>query len=283
MASLRTLLILGRVSNLPTVWSNCIAGWWLGGGGNFKKLPWLLLGTTLLYIGGMFLNDAFDAKFDQAYRKERPIPSGKISLDAVWRWSWVLLGIGSMILILQGRTTGILSVVLLFCIVIYDITHKATELAPVLMGACRLILYLVAASCGTEGVTGWSVWCGLALMSYIVGLSFIARVESRPGALALWPLIFLSAPVVLALLMNAGNYFKSAVLLSVILALWILRCARPIFSHAQRDIGRAVTGLLAGIVLVDLLAVTSFPAHQVWIFPALFLATHFSQRFIPAS
>ena len=27
MASFRTFLTLGRVSNLPTVWSNCLAGW----------------------------------------------------------------------------------------------------------------------------------------------------------------------------------------------------------------------------------------------------------------
>ena len=33
MAKLRTLLVLGRVSNLPTVWSNCFAGWLLAGGG----------------------------------------------------------------------------------------------------------------------------------------------------------------------------------------------------------------------------------------------------------
>ena len=76
---LRTLLILGRVSNLPTVWSNCLAGWWLGGGGNFWKLPFLLLGMSLLYTGGMFLNDAFDEEFDRQRRAERPIPTGKIS------------------------------------------------------------------------------------------------------------------------------------------------------------------------------------------------------------
>src|SRR2546429_470557 len=51
---LRTLLVLGRVSNLPTVWSNCLAGWWLGGGGNIDKLPFLLEGATFLYTGGMF-------------------------------------------------------------------------------------------------------------------------------------------------------------------------------------------------------------------------------------
>ena len=28
----RAWLVLSRGSNLPTVWSNCLAGWWLGGG-----------------------------------------------------------------------------------------------------------------------------------------------------------------------------------------------------------------------------------------------------------
>ena len=72
--ALRALLVLGRVSNLPTVWSNCLAAWWLAGGGTVERLPFLLLGATLLYTGGMFLNDAFDADFDNQYRKERPIP-----------------------------------------------------------------------------------------------------------------------------------------------------------------------------------------------------------------
>src|SRR3954467_13369572 len=80
----RTLLILGRTSNLPTVWSNCLAGWLLAGGGNAHNLFPLLLGATLLYVGGMYLNDAFDAAFDAQYRRERPIPSGAISLSAVW-------------------------------------------------------------------------------------------------------------------------------------------------------------------------------------------------------
>src|SRR5256885_13326506 len=84
MSLLRTLLILGRISNLPTVWSNCLAGWWLGGGGNSHKLPWLFCGVTLLYIGGMFLNDAFDADFDRAHRQGRPIPFAKNTLAAAF-------------------------------------------------------------------------------------------------------------------------------------------------------------------------------------------------------
>src|SRR5476649_1795380 len=91
---LRTLLVLGRVSNLPTVWSNCLAGWWLGGGGNYRKLPLLLLGLSALYIGGMYLNDAFDEDFDRQRRPERPIPSGKISAARVWRFGFGQLGLG---------------------------------------------------------------------------------------------------------------------------------------------------------------------------------------------
>ena len=75
----RTLLNLGRVSNLPTIWSNCLAGWWLSGGGNYWKLPLLLLGASALYTGGMFLNDAFDVDFDRQRRSTRPIPSGAIT------------------------------------------------------------------------------------------------------------------------------------------------------------------------------------------------------------
>src|SRR6059058_5699428 len=90
----RTLLDLGRVSNLPTVWSNCLAGWWLGGGRHAEKLPFLFLGAALLYVGGMFLNDAFDAVFDRQYRPERPIPSGHITRSTVWKWGlyWLVLG-----------------------------------------------------------------------------------------------------------------------------------------------------------------------------------------------
>src|SRR5438094_889537 len=75
----RTLLMLGRVSNLPTVWSNCLAGWLLGGGGLALRFVLLCVGATCLYIGGMYLNDAFDFEFDRAFRRERPIPSVAIS------------------------------------------------------------------------------------------------------------------------------------------------------------------------------------------------------------
>src|SRR6266478_6104245 len=116
---LRALLVLGRASNLPTVWSNCLAGWTLGGGGESGRLALLAAGATFLYVGGMYLNDAFDAQFDLQHRPERPIPSGAISAAAVWKWglSWLLVGLISLSGL--GKLTTVLAVLLATSILIY--------------------------------------------------------------------------------------------------------------------------------------------------------------------
>ncbi len=283
MPSLRTLLVLGRTSNLPTVWSNCLAAWWLGGGGDFKKLFLLLAGATLLYLGGMFLNDAFDADFDAQYKRERPIPSGAVSRKAVWENGFGLLAAGLGCLFFLGLTTSILAVALAVCILIYDAVHKLITVSPVLMAGCRFFLYLVAASTGADGVTGWAVWCGLALAAYIVGLSYLARQESRPGVLRYWPCLFLAAPIGLALIMNADRYLQNALWVSAVVALWTIRNLRYTFGGAERNIGRTVSGLLAGIVWVDLLAAVNVPREIAPIFVALFLLALLFQRFVPAT
>jgi 4-hydroxybenzoate polyprenyltransferase len=285
MQKLRNLLILGRASNLPTVWSNCLAGWWLGSKDwdiETKPLPLLLAGAALLYIGGMFLNDAFDANFDAQFRRERPIPSGAISERAVWLTGFALLAAGLVCLAFLGITTAILGTLLVACIVLYDAVHKMITVSPVLMAACRFILYLVAASTGSGGVTGAAVWCGLALGAYIVGLSYVAGKESTRMAVRYWPCVFLGAPVALAMFMNTGDYLKDALLLSAVLGLWMVRQLRRTFG-TERNIGRTVSGLLAGIPLVDLLAVPDVPHSFAAVFLALFLLALLFQRFIPAT
>src|SRR5258706_13541584 len=98
MSKLRALLVLGRVSNLPTVWSNCLAAWLLGGDGGWSMLVWICAAATLVYSGGMYLNDAFDVEFDRAYRRERPIPSGAISPGAVWAVGGMMLAAGALLM-----------------------------------------------------------------------------------------------------------------------------------------------------------------------------------------
>lgn len=282
MPRLRTLLVLARASNLPTVWSNCLAGWWLGGHTNAHTLPFLFLGTTLLYIGGMYLNDAVDVTFDALHRKERPIPSGAIALGTVWKLAllWFALGLGCLFCV--GSLTGGLGLALFACILFYDAVHKLIALSPLLMGACRFFVYLVAASINGP-VGGWAVWCGLALGAYIVGLSFLAKRESARGPTRYWPMALLALPIVLAFLMNTGMYRNSAAILSLVLGLWILRSVRSMLWALDRNIGRAVAGLLAGIVFVDWLAVADAPRITGIIFLALFGLAILFQRFVPAT
>jgi len=280
---LRTLLVLGRVSNLPTVWSNCLAGWWLGGGGNVWKLPFLLAGVSALYTGGMFLNDAFDAAFNRQRHSSRPVLSVGISLAAVWRWSFALLGLGAISLAVLGKTTGVLSLALLACIIIYDATHKAVTASPWLLGLCRFWIYVIAGSTGAWGVNGGPIWCGTVLAIYVAGLDSLARRKSFRGPVPYWPLLLLAAPVFLAMLMNTGPAREDAMLLSLVLVLWVARCARTFFQPGEANVGRIASGLLAGIVVVDWLAVAPLLSHNVSIivFPPLFGATFLLQRYVP--
>jgi 4-hydroxybenzoate polyprenyltransferase len=280
----RTLLILGRASNLPTVWSNCLAGWWLSGGGNYWKLLLLLFGISALYIGGMFLNDAFDVDFDRQRRPSRPIPSGTITEEWVWIYGWILLALGILLLIFCGKVTGMLAVILAICIVIYDAAHKVITASPWLMGLCRFWVYVIAGTIGQYGLSGWSIWGGAALAFYIVGLSYVARRESFRGPIPFWPLLFLAVPIGLAMLMDPGHWRKPAIWMSAVLVVWIIRCVRTVFFGGEIMVVRIVSGLLAGIVLVDWLAVApQCPIVLDVIFALLFAATLASQRFIPGT
>ena len=282
---LRTLLVLGRVSNLPTVWSNCLAGWWLGGGENYWKLPFLLLGVSALYTGGMFLNDAFDADFDRQRRPERPIPSGKISDQFVWRWGFAQLVAGIFLLLFCGQMAAGAAFFLALFILLYNFSHKFFTAAPWLMGACRFWVYVIAGAAGAWGLNGWPILCGVALAIYIAGLSYVARRESYRGPVPFWPLLLLATPVILSLAMNTGSYRLRAIFISAVLILWTGYCVRAIFIGAVSNVGIIVSNLLAGIVLVDWIAVA--PQISLWLGAAVFLSlfglTKWLQKFVPAT
>ncbi len=277
--SSRAFLALSRVSHLPTVWSNCLAGWWLGGGGNHQALPFLFAGATFLYLGGAFLNDAFDADYDRQYRRTRPIPSGAISPDAALRWGLTWMALGALSLLWLGQVSGGLALALAACILLYNTIHRLVTFSPVLLGLCRSLLYPIAASTAADGVTGWSLWCGLALGAYVAGLGFIARWENGRAPLSYWPLPLLAIPVLLALVMDTGRYREDGLLLAAVLLLWTLRCLRQTLWSAERKVDSTVAGLVAGIALVDWLAVADAPRALSAVFIACFLVTHLLQSF----
>lgn len=231
----------------------------------------------------MFLNDAFDVEFDRQYRKERPIPAGVIGLKAVWVWGVGWLAMGACCLAWSGPITGTLGVALAVCIVLYDAVHKRVSFGPVLMGLCRFLLYLVAASIAANGLTPKAINSAIALFAYIIGLSYVARRESVAGPIRYWPILMLAMPIILSLSVNGGYRMENALLVSAVFLVWTIRSLRYTLWTEQPGIGRTVSGLLAGIVWVDALAASNVPRELGALFVGLFLAALLFQRFVPAT
>lgn len=267
---------------LPTVWSNCLTGWLLAGGGPLPTFLLLALGITCMYLGGAYLNDAFDAEHDRQFRNQRPVPSGAIGIDDVWRWGFGWLGTGTLLLVFLGSACGALASLLLFSVLLYDAVHKLVAFAPLLMGACRFLLYAVAAAAGRDGLQGAAIWGGLGLAVYVTGLGYLARHERSKIALPTWPAWLLVVPILLAIPANSGLHLLHASLLSLLLGSWILHSLRPAFWAENRHVARAVADLLGGIVLVDLLALAG--GGSVWItlsYAALFVLALVLRRVAP--
>jgi len=212
----RAYLLLARVSNLPTVWSNVLAGLVAG-----SSLPaadpaltaTLLLSASAFYTGGMFLNDAFDAPFDRTARPERPIPRGDVGLGEAFAIGGGLLTAG-LALLAQHRRALAFGVALAAAIVFYDARHKKNALAPIVMGACRGLVYLTAAATGAVSAAAWA-GAGVMLV-YVAGLTVVAR---RAGANARWLIPALIAGISLVDAVFILVVEPSAVLLAAIAAL----------------------------------------------------------------
>ena len=338
---LRTLLILGRASNLPTVWSNLITGWAIaeirpkGGmlpigyqGPDAMALLTVLLGGSFLYIGGMYLNDFCDTVFDVRYCPGRPIPAGKISRRAVGLMAILWFTAGLACFTSFGPLTIAVSLLLIGAIIAYDFYHKNVAWAPLLMGLCRCLLYLLAASSDRESwwfcppygnwwdealpyirndcwglflqVVQWIAPAAFSLGLYVAGISYLARRESRPGKLTLWPyLLVLISAIVLArsygiylghfgwlLVQNPHEYLILLIRVLVpciLLPVWMAWLLIPFWRKTKPSIGRVVSGLLAGIVLLDIIVIALHVGpYAVVLFP-LFILALLLQRVIPAT
>lgn len=253
-------LRLGRVSNLPTVWSNVLAALALGGLG--AQPPGLVLGLliafSLAYVAGMFLNDAFDRHIDARERPERPIPSGEVSATQVFLAGFGLLGssilglVGLAAASPGGSPLGALlgGGLLASAIVLYDVRHKGNPLSPVLMGLCRSFVYLATGLALSGSVTQGLVLGAVGLLGHVVGITYAARHEAQGRLRWLWPLACLGLGP-LAVLLTARAYPIA------LLAAWLLLMAqlavalRWLMVPRVRSVPRAVVRLIAAIALLD--------------------------------
>ncbi|MBL4727707.1 MAG: UbiA family prenyltransferase [Rhizobiaceae bacterium] len=274
-------LRLGRVSNLPTVWTNTIAGIVLTGGviEDYRIVP-IIIALSLSYIGGMFLNDAYDAEIDAVERPERPIPSGQISRSAVFQWSYVMFMTSIVILLAVGGVIPAISGALLVgTIIVYNRHHKNNPISPFIMGLCRVFVYLTAASCYVVPLeVPVLIGAGL-LLAYLIGLTYIAKQENLGKVENLWPLLFLGAPVVY------GGYemlfYLPLVPFWLIFTVWVLVALYFLKRRRAGDIPRAVVSLIAGMCLMDAMLIANFGQIQLALIAVGgFALTLFLQKFV---
>jgi 4-hydroxybenzoate polyprenyltransferase len=278
-----TALRLGRVSNLPTVWTNALAGVVLSAG-HLGLGGWsvLLVGLSLLYVAGMYLNDAFDAEVDAAQRRARPIPSGEASRAGVFASGFGLLAGAILCLALFGGGAPLAGLMLAAAIVAYDALHKETVLAPLLMALCRFLIYPLAALAASGAFSAALFWGATGLFCYIAGLTYAARQEALDRVESMWPLAIMGVPFLVGLTLSGGNLRVLGLL--ALFALWTGGCLYLLRRRQPGDVGRAVGLMLAGISLYDAVLVAAFGfAGLSLACVAAALLTVAAQRYVPGT
>jgi 4-hydroxybenzoate polyprenyltransferase len=282
---------LGRVSNLPTVWTNVLAGAVLSGAALVpRSLTVLLIALSLFYVAGMYLNDAFDRKFDAAAYPQRPIPSGSVTAPTVFTIGFLGLTTGELLLIAlgYGPETGpgwppvVAGLGLAGTIIYYNVHHKQNPLGPVVMGLCRAQVYLTTALALAPTLPATLWWGAGLLMAYTIGLSYLARQETLTEPTDLWPLAFLAAPFVY----GASGSLRGAMpaLVYVVFLAWVGQALRRFIARPQPDIRGGVSLLIAAIPLLDALLIAL--AGGTWLAAVAVggaLLTRLAHRMIPGT
>ena len=282
MTKLSAYLRLARISNLPTVWSNVLAASVLAGGMDASGLLQTAFAMSFLYVGGMFLNDAFDRDIDTRERPKRPLPSGIVAPLAVWAGGLGFLLFGVVILAAFGLYAGLAGLALAAVILIYDAWHKDNPLAPLVMGACRALVYVGTAAAAGAAPTAQVLGASLALLAYVAALTYAAREEASDRVGSWWPFAFLALPVARALACGSvdGVTLLLAALTAVIIgiALWLLR------RRFQGNVRRAI-GLLIAVIALNDAVVASASASLGTALACLnfFFLTLLLQRFVPGT
>jgi hypothetical protein len=296
--SLSTALRLGRVSNLPTVWTNTLAGWVLAGGApGWGLLALLIVAMSLFYVAGMFLNDAFDWRFDAAVRPTRPIPSGAVSPGTVYTVGFLLLALGLALLAASGVVAGagagsavnwrpaLAGLALGAAILYYDFRHKRDPLSPFWMGLCRALVYVGAGAVAVAEPQARLYAAAAVALSYLVGLTYIAKQETLTRVANLWPLLFLAVPVAYAAASAASAAAPEDRWLALTLFIaWGVYALHFLWRRRPGDIPRSVVSLIAGISLLDALFLTL--CGQARLAPlalAAFVLTLLLQRYVPGT
>jgi 4-hydroxybenzoate polyprenyltransferase len=283
---LRDYVELMRPANVMTALADVLAGFAIAGLHHAVALPWLLVSTASLYAGGVALNDAFDRDLDRVERPERPIPSGRVSVEGAGVLAAVLLSIGIGAAAQATRTAALIAALIALLVVFYDSVGKRHFItAPITMGLCRALNLLLGVAAVPIVVTlSWPL--AIIPLLYIGGVTTLSRGEVHGGRRgpAAFALISLTVAwmVVTAIALRAGERAVAALALAILLG-WHLLPAywRAWKSPSAAVIRAAVKRGVLSLVLLDATIGAAFagPLYAVGILATGVAAAWLARRF----
>jgi 4-hydroxybenzoate polyprenyltransferase len=222
----------------------------------------LIPASSLLYVGGVVLNDVVDHRLDAVERPNRPLPAGRVTVKAASVFCGILLTLGVLcgwiVSFGAGKwLPGVTASALLACILLYNIVLKNTPLGPVAMGACRMLNVLLGMSVLGEMFPSscWLVAGGIGL--YITGVTWFARTEaarSKRLPLAAAAIVMMAGIALIAWAPQwierdwLGDSKQWYAIMAVMAAMIGWRClvaiAKPESIWVQRAVGHAVLSLI---------------------------------------
>ena len=260
--TLRDWLELARISNLPTVWTNVMVGFAAASRYPFndttvlKSLPlWDVIGicaaASLLYIGGMVLNDVLDADVDAKERPHRPIPSGRINRARAQDFVAACFVLGVVLAWVVAPSHATMAFFLVGAVVLYDFTHKRMAIAVIFMGLCRFLLYVTAGA--DEADPDDLLFKVAACMGvYTIAITIVSRSEvSNVLDLRKWLAVLMPIGVLamVGVLKPAKmEWWIAAAAFAV--SLWLARAVKFVFAKPPRTVPAILTWL-SGMCLID--------------------------------
>lgn len=287
-------LRLSRLSSLPTVWANVFTGVALASkqstAVNTDVVFYACVAMSFAYLVGMFLNDVFDAQFDKRFRKERPIANGEVSIKSVTIMTIVFI-LSCLFLMFyaaantgQSSTQALFSTVALFgCIILYNASHKSNPLSPVVMGACRALIYTSCALLASSALPLPVLIAAVLLWCYVIGTNYMLKQGPIKLIQDTWPVAVLIVPLTYTGYLTWNNPVAAVPFVifasSVVSAIYLFNKRRP------GDVPIAAVMLISAMALIDsiLLFTHGFPelaiaALACWFSSALLQSWSLSEQ-----
>ncbi|MCW2950882.1 MAG: puitative transferase [Conexibacter sp.] len=179
MSGAPPLVRLVRLPSVLTVPGDALLGAaWGGEHGEAAAPDALVLASSLLYLGGMALNDWADREVDARERPQRPIPAGEVTPRFALGLASVLSGAGlGVASVVGGRRALRTALPLAAAVWSYDLKAKGTRAGPWTMALARTLDVLL----GAGSRPGRAAPAAAIVGAHTLMVTFVSRHEVEGG------------------------------------------------------------------------------------------------------